>query len=298
MRMISSISRHWKLTLFCIFMCAQFPAIADTPLRDDSSSGFKVFDGTLYHDKPDLRRFGIQPIDILYAARFWPDAHSAKAMQKLPDESRVRRVAREALITKEPVVIDIEHWPLGGGNLQLHENLAKYVTVLQWMRNEAPDLNIGYFAQLPMPAYGWALAGPGTHNYRQWQEENDRRSDLASLVDAIYPQLYTYFPDKSAWKRYAKENLREARRYGKPVYAFLWPQYSERNKELGQQYLPPDFWRLQLETVRKYADGIVIWGGWDGKHGVPAAWDKNAPWWLVTRDFMNAMLASKQRGKQ
>lgn len=280
----------------CILLFVQLSAAAAPALPTEvSSSKFKVFDGTLYRDKPDLGRYGIYPIEILYATRFWPDTRSVRAMEQLPDERRVRRAAREALAAKHPVVIDIEHWPLDGDDMQLHANLAKYATVLQWLRNEAPDLNLGYFERLPMAAYGWALDSPDSRDYRRWQAENERRGDLAPFVDAVYPPLYTYFPDRRDWVRYAMANLREAHRYGKPVYAFLWPQYSERNKELGQQYLPADYWRLQLETARKYADGIVIWGGWDGKHGAPAAWNEAAPWWQVTREFMSTLAQKVSR---
>lgn len=253
--------------------------------------GFQVFDATLYRDKPDLGRQGLAPIEILYASAFWPDTRSAGAMDALPDERTVRRRAREARALDRPVVIDIEHWPLDGADERMRGYLAKYITVLQWTRSEAPGLNIGYFELLPMVAYGWALAAPGSRDHQRWQHENARRGALAPFVDAVYPHLYTYYPDRRAWTRYAEANLREARRYGKPVYAFLWPQYSERNAELGQRYLPEDFWRLQLETVRDLADGIVIWGGWDGAGGAPAAWDESAPWWRVTREFMRTLRA-------
>lgn len=250
---------------------------------------FKVFDGTAYRNKPKLDGYGIEPIEILYQYRFWPDNSSPMKLEQLPDEHTVRRVAREAMKKKYPVVVDIEHWRLDGDESQIRENLAKYTTVLQWLRNEAPDLRFGYFELLPMNAYGWALNDPNSSDYRRWQTVNEQRADLAPFVDAVYPPLYTYYPDQLKWVQYARANLREARRYGKPVYAFLWPQYSEQNKELSQQYLPADYWRLQLETAMKYADGIVIWGGWDGARNAPALWDDSAPWWQVTREFMHTL---------
>lgn len=254
-----------------------------------AAGGFQVFDGTLYRDKPDFANYGILPIEILYVSRFWPDTRAVDEMERLPDEERVRRVAREARVKDVPVVIDIEHWSLDGSEKEKRANLAKYTTVLQWLRNEAPDMHLGYFAVVPMGAYGWALKDPASVEYRLWQSENAKRADLASRVDAVYPQLYTYYPDRQAWVRYAVANLREARRYGKPVYAFLWPQYSERNKHLGHQYLPADFWRLQLETAARHADGIVIWGGWDSEQWGRARWDESAPWWQVTREFMDGL---------
>ncbi len=270
---------YWALAWVWLLLCVTLPVA--------TAAAFQVFDGTLYRDKPDLTRYGIQPIEILYVSRFWPDTRMTEEMTGLPDEATVRRVAREARAKQVPVVVDIEHWSLDGDDDEKRANLAKYITVLQWMHDEAPNTHFGYFAVVPMGAYSWALKDQDSAEYRLWQAENLGRADLAAQVDAVYPQLYTYYPDQKAWVRYAVANLREARRYGKPVYAFLWPQYSERNKQLGHQYLSSDFWRLQLETAARYADGIVIWGGWDSKQWGRAKWDESAPWWQVTREFMD-----------
>ena len=67
------------------------------------------------------------------------------------------------------------------------------------------------------------------------------------------------------------------------VYVFLWPQYHDSNPSLKGAFLPADYWRLQLQMAKQYADGIVIWGGW-GSNG-PIKWDENAVWWKVTKDL-------------
>lgn len=272
----------WLFAAICMVGLAEVGFAQGAP-----DSRFKVFDGTLYEGKPNLAEYGMVPIDILYVSRFWPDAHLSQAMKRLPDEKRVRLVGRAAAAKGQPVVVDIEHWSLRGSDAQVKVNLAKYVTVLQWLRDEASRLSLGYFGRLPMTAYGWALDDTHSRNYRRWQRENGRRGALAPFVDAIYPPLYTYSSNREDWVRYARANLREAHRYGKPVYAFLWPQYAERNTVLGLQYLPAEFWRLQLETVRRYADGVVIWGGWDSHRNRPAAWDEAASWWSVTKAFLD-----------
>ena len=69
---------------------------------------------------------------------------------------------------------------------------------------------------------------------------------------------------------------------GKPVYAFIWPQYDEQNKVLGLQLIPGKFWALQLQTVAQYADGAVIWGGYK------VNWDEQAPWWQATQQFLQS----------
>jgi hypothetical protein len=111
--------------------------------------------------------------------------------------------------------------------------------------------------------------------------ENDQLRSLAGAVDVFFPSLYTFYPDQAGWKKYAIAQIEEARRYGggKPIYVFLWPQYHESNRILGGSYLPADYWLLELETAREYADGIVLWSG-------SSKWDEDAPWWKVTKEFV------------
>jgi hypothetical protein len=99
--------------------------------------------------------------------------------------------------------------------------------------------------------------------------------------------LYTFYEDRDGWVKYAVAQISEARRYGgnKPVYVFLWPQYHEP----PNAYLPTDFWRLELETAKQYADGVVIWGG-----SLHETWDNSAPWWIETKKFIDTLKESKQ----
>src|SRR5262249_10278668 len=130
------------------------------------------------------------------------------------------------------------------------------------------------------------IRGPGNAEYQAWQRDNDRLDEVAAHLDGLYPSLYTYYPDRQGWVTFAVAQLAEAKRkaHGKPVYAFLWPQYHDSNATLKGRYLEPDYWELQLNTVAQHADGAVIWGGW-GKDG-PESWDEEAPWWQVTKRFM------------
>ena len=59
------------------------------------------------------------------------------------------------------------------------------------------------------------------------------------------------------------------------------PVSSRTSATLTNTFLPGDFWRMQLETANKYADGIVIWCC-TGKQ----TWDDEAPWWLETQKFI------------
>jgi hypothetical protein len=254
---------------------------------------FLVFDSTLYADKPDLSVYGIHPITISYAGKFGGNWH--KHQQSLPDKESVQRVAREAETKGSHAVLDIEHWPLKGESSQVQESLSKYMTVLQWFKEAAPGLSVGYYGAPPLRDYWRAIRPPTSKEWRSYADDNDRLQPLAGAVDILVPSLYTFYTDQGGWVRYAYGNIAEARRCanGKPVYVFLWPQYHDSNRKLAGTYLPDDYWRLELETAKQYADGIILWGGW-GSNNRPAKWDDNAGWWKVTKDFMKTVAASNQ----
>lgn len=254
---------------------------------------FPVFDATLYSMKPDFSAYGISPITVVYAQQFGP--HWFKQIDLLPSRELVTSVAREAKLKGHPVIVDIEHWPLKGAQDIVQDSLRKYMTVLQWLREAAPDLSPGYYGVPPIRDYWRAIKNQASQEYRSWKDENDKIHSLADAVDIFYPSLYTFYPDQDGWRKYAIAQIEEARRYGngKPVYVFLWPQYHESNRILGGRYLPEDYWQLELETAKQYADGIVIWGGWDLKSNRPVIWDENAAWWTVTKQFMKSLQPSQ-----
>ena len=251
---------------------------------------FVVFDGTLYSNKPNLSQYGIQPAKVAYASEFGNDWY--KNATRLPDKDAVQKVAREAQARANPVVIDIEHWPLQGNPNQVRDSLLKYMTVLQWFKNAAPGLAVGYYGAPPLHDYWKTLNSPTSKEWASFAGENDRLKPLAGAVDVLFPSLYTYYTDRGGWVRYAYGQIAEARRYGngKPVYVFLWPQYHDSNPSLKGAFLPADYWRLQLQMAKQYADGIIIWGGW-GSNG-PMKWDENAVWWKVTKEFMQKVATS------
>jgi hypothetical protein len=242
---------------------------------------FLVFDATLYQHKPDMGRYGIKPLRVIYAGEFW-DRGQDRAT--LPSEQLVRRLAETA---GSRAVIDIEHWPTHAATQDIVQaSVEKYLTLLRWFHEAAPNLNVGYYGVVPIRDYWRAVTAPTSVEHRAWMAENTLLLPIAKEVDALYPSLYTFYVDRAGWVRHAESNLREAKRLadGKPVYAFLWPQYHESNRLLRGKFLPADYWKLELQTVKQHADGIVLWGGW-GNDG-PAAWDEAAPWWTVTKEFL------------
>ena len=266
--------------------CFAFTVLTAVGQPPPGPKSFVVFDGTLFSDKPDLSAYGIQPITTAYAGKFGPDWN--KHADRLPDLQAVQAVAREAQQKGHVVVLDIEHWPLKGSAESVRDSQTKYKTVLEWFRAAAPGLSVGYYGAPPIRDYWRAIKDTSSQERRSWMAENDQLRSLAGAVDVLFPSLYTFYPDQAGWKKYAIAQIEEARRYGngKPVYVFLMPTYHDSNRLLGGQFLSPDYWLLELETAREYADGIVIWGGW-GSDNRPAKWDDRAPWWEKTQEFMS-----------
>lgn len=255
---------------------------------EGSSSGarpFIVFDATLYKDKPSFSDYPIlRPITVLYE---WPLFLTEQSSTALPSEQRVRSVVKKLSATSDPVVLDIERWPLKGDAQAVKTSVSKLLLVLSWIKGELPHAKIGTYGTVPLPDYWRAIRGQTNSEFQAWQQDNDRLDELLPHMDALYPSIYTFYSDRQGWVAYAIAQIREARRKadGKPVYAFLWPQYHESNHLIGLKPIEPDYWELQLLTVSQYADGVVIWGGW-GKNE-PEPWNEAAPWWQVTKRFMN-----------
>ncbi len=244
---------------------------------------FIVFDATLYKDKPSLDAYSIHPITVLYESRLFVANQSPPA---LPPETIVRSVAYELRGSPEPVVLDIERWPLKGDETAVQLTVAKFLSVLSWVKAEAPGVPFGVYGTVPVRDYWRAIRDPASTEFRSWQQDNDQLEKISDQVDVLFPSVYTFYPDRQGWVTYAIAQIAEAKRKakGKPVYAFLWPQFHESNRVLGLRPLDPDYWELQLNTVYQHADGVVIWGGWGDKG--PESWNEEAPWWQVTKQFI------------
>lgn len=243
---------------------------------------FQMFDGTLYMGKPDLSKHGLKPVKIVYHADLWG---AGQDDSKPPDPVRIRHIAR--LIDPEIAigVVDVEHWPLKLSDGRVDTlNLGKLRELLLNFKKSAPNALWGYYG-IPKPDYWRAMRGIGSLDAAPWMTENDMAQTIVDSQDAAFPSLYTFYADREGWVKYAVAQIAEARRLakGKPVYVFLWPQYHESNHINGLDYLKGDYWRLELETVQKYADGAILWGGYQ------QAWNEQAEWWTVTKKFLKSL---------
>jgi hypothetical protein len=258
------------------------PAWSDPPVpHNDPVTGqqphaarFRVFDGTTFRYKPRLAQYGMEPVNLVYEGSLFNEHASPQSMPSIID---IKRVALSAKTAKGITIIDVERW------LWLPDGAHRYAELMQRMKEINPEIKTGYYSIVPKRDYWRAKENPGSKEYREWQRENDQLQPVADNVDYLFPSLYTFYDYQPGWVAYAEANIAEARRLakGKPVYVFLWPSYHESNAQLKGKPIPADFWRLQLETAKRLADGVVIWGG--------SKWDPEAPWWSETRKFLESL---------
>jgi hypothetical protein len=181
------------------------------------------------------------------------------------------------------VYLDFEMWALTGAPPdEIAGNVAKYVRVAQIARDVVPSASIGYYGLIPCREY-WGLVSHDLKKLRDWRECNRQGEFIAKYVQVLFPSLYTFYNDERSWDVYAQGMIDAARRYKKPIYVFLWPEFHPSNAALKGINIPAKFWRHELDFCRTRVDGIVIWGGWQEQ------WQEDASWWVETRKFVSGL---------
>lgn len=265
-------------------------ALAGVP--EARAGEFQVFDATLYSNKPDLSQYGMKPLRVVYSQELW---EPGQERLPLPSQRKVEDLSKRLATEHGFVALDVEHWPVVARRGDVKASLSKLRTLFEWYKGSSPKTLIGYYGFPPIFDYWRVIRPKNQADPENWYAENTALLPLAQLVDVFFPSLYTHYPDKEGWVKFAKAQVAEARRIGgtKPVYGFIWPQYHDSNKLLGQTYLDAAYWELELQTLKQHADGIVIWGGYDLKRNRQQEWDDHAPWWVVTKKFLQDIGASK-----
>ncbi len=249
-----------------------------------SDSEFKIFDGTRFRDKPNMQQFGFKPLMIIYESRIWDKPMSKVGKWELPKKNLAKKWTNEAYErNKNYMMLNIERWPTKGSSNEVQHSIKQFTTVLDWVRSERPNMNVGYYSQVPRKLH-WTKY-PQKKWIKSVNETNKRLSPLADKVDVFYLSAYTRSKDQEGWLINTKYMIKQTNKYNgnKEVYLTLWPQYHTRgNSSLDGKYIGEDFWKLQLETARKYADGVVIWFPYRTK------WSdaKSGPWWNETKRFL------------
>lgn len=249
-----------------------------------AKSGFFVFDARAGKiERNSSIQVGMTYLRLLYAGEFFPkNPDGTKPDMTQPIESVVHKLGAKMLKEKYDLLcVDIEHWPVRGvEDSVIDESMDKYIKILDWLRADVPGVKIGCYGVPPIRNYWGAIKSVDDPTFQAWVAENKRLARFGKYSDVIFPSIYTFYDHAEGWEKYAIANIKQAKQYGKPIYPFIWPKFHNSNKKLSGQLVSPVFWRLQLETCYKYADGVCIWGYW------PKGFDETEPWWLETLKFM------------
>jgi hypothetical protein len=190
------------------------------------------------------------------------------------------------------VLIDHETWP----NTTQAERLAtatKFATVYSEMKTRRPDLNFGFYGYVAKRDLFRATKAIDHADYLAWQAENDDMAEMAAAVDGFFPTIYFFYTIATDGEiaiadaaLYYQRNLEETARlrttYGdadRPIYPYIhWRRTDDAD------ILDASVWSDMVDAAFSYADGCVLWGGWDSDEQAPAAWADDAEgqaWWLT-----------------
>ncbi len=244
---------------------------------------FKVFDATGFIGKPNMSRFGIRPIGRIYTNDLYSTPRNEDNKWDFVAESKAALEAHQAAnMNGRTIMVDVQNWPTSSDDDEVvQESTQRYSALYYDLKQAEPNMNFGYFGTLPIKNY-WPN-DPTQERLNIWRNKNDRLKKLGGKVDVFFLPGYTRSKDRNRWVTNMKYLIEEARRIGddQPVYVVLWPQYNAKNNEsLDRQYIEGDFWKLQLETAKKYADGVVLYA----PHGTQ--WNGPSPWFNETKRFM------------
>lgn len=232
--------------------------------------------------------------------RFW---RKGEDKSQLPDRDYFVQQCGEV----GPLCINVEHWRWDirkDPASVVDESLRKLITLSRWAIEAFPSRVIGHYSIFPLRDYRtpqlskllhpirWAKWRRANGYVKRIRESNGRYSSigLADVCHVTMPSLYTFYDNPAGWARYAKANLYEGRKYGKPDVPFIWPRYHGSNKELGLSGIDAEYWTLQLDTLK--AAGVreaVIWdsAAYFARKGCEE-WTEQTPWIQATREWMAA----------
>jgi hypothetical protein len=275
------------LIIFCCFTSNSYSNDLQKKTTESSKS-FKLYDSIGDKNKPDLKKYGFTFVRSIPANQLWPPNTTDKSK---PDLDWIKKFTKSLSSDMSILNLDIEHWKLNKlPKDEINRNIDYLISIVDTIRKKRPDLNIGYYSLVPVIDYYNAISN-NSEKLSKWSTENKYLSRLSDHVDTIYPSIYAFNTNRTDWKEYAIQNIKEARKYGKPVIVFLWPQYHGSSLLHRHEHIDKEFWRIQLETVYEHADGVIIWTPW-GEH--ISDWNPNSGWWKATIEFIEKHQLNKQ----
>jgi hypothetical protein len=280
----------------------------ELPQRVNNDS-FRVWDATMKHTSVMMRDAfdgrGIEMVARPADHQLTDPApeggtHSVLSWEKINHSLQNARPNSPYIINIEKWKTDIRRHPVA----EVDASIERFTTLIQHIRNERPDLEIGIYSVAPIRDY-WSTApyrkalddlanNRDTWQARNlpklkarfdgWQEANAYLQPLVDQLDFTNPSLYTFYEDRTGWQHFAEENIAAAQAYGKPVVPMVWMLYHNASNDRPLDPIEGDFFRQQLDVVRKNAAGVAIYNGF-------ASVDTSDPWGVATSEFLHDLRA-------
>jgi hypothetical protein len=245
--------------------------VVSAPSKESSATTalYRLFDGTLFQNRPDPVAPGIETLQVAYQSEFYD-------WKGQLNKTQVQDLARRARDAGRVLAIDIEGWHVDKRYFPLTEvdkSISDFNMIFSWIRQAAAGVKFGVINLVPT----WPPNNPNDPaQMSAWRDADDYLWSRLSPQDYVFTGLYAHDPDPLVWENFVEPMLNEARRFGKPVYHFMSMQ-----SDWTGQLLSPGYNRLMLAATRRLADGAVMWGG----SGM--TWDASAPWFKGVQDFLN-----------
>lgn len=261
-------------------------AVGDSALAvvQPLKSSFKAYDAMRFRENPNLTKYGMTDITVVYEDGLWPPG----ASRVQPNTTYIANNYIPKIRSRNPklLILDIEaiKFSTSMSATQVTDTINKFKKIVAVFRRELPNAKIGIYLMMPERNWLAPCGDPGKQASRtaSWHQRNLKLAPLAAVVDVIAPSLYAFYGDaasQACWPKYAAAQIKEARIYGKPVIAFLWMKYQTTGTQI-----PTAFWRKQLDTAYGLADSLAIWS----MSKSTERWSYSAPWWMETVKFLQA----------
>ena len=248
----------------------------NSKLMQEKCQNFQIFDTTLYKNKPKEFEVPFVKLEVLYEQRFWNKDENRDIL----NENKIKRVVSSLAPSNLPYIIDIEHWYKGTyTEKSAITTINKFIQVAKIFKTLRPDLKIGFYGLSYDINNSWFWRSSKKGPYEDWPNAEKKLKELEKKIDVITTAIYLYAPDKVAFTNAVISQLGTYK--SKPKYVFISPQYSyNAPEEYAGKYTTADFWTYQLNTVKKLADGVLIWSNFKKE------WSDNLEWWEATKEFI------------
>jgi len=285
-----------KTASFVVIAFALFLGTALTPSFGAETKPFVIFNSINYVGTPDLSKYGLRPIKVIYEADL-DDPPSLFSSARRYSTKKISVAAQAAAQRKNGIVIlDMETWGWNPGAMR------KYAEAVREFKRDDPNSKVGMFGVMPtniaLPYTAYSKNRPEL--LKTWEKLQPIADPVVRAVDVLAPEVYTMGDDMKAWDKEARLIVQRARQAapGRPVYVFIWPQYLSphagcKGGSKAAQFIPASAWRNELETLYTIADGAILWSPrWacspDSDVTDYPKFNEQMPWFKETLAFMRA----------